>query len=133
MLHLFRKVVYDFRTNIILLGVFVVFAFLSFFLMRDYVLRNFRQLGGEIAASYAIDEEKNIISCERFIIRMAAIVEQSKHIENREKWLSKTFEALALTSPDDENINPFVVINGKVVTAGKNYNTRDFSEYRRAE
>lgn len=133
MLQLFRKVVYDFRTNILLLGVFVVFAFLSFFLMRDYILRNFRQLGDEIAASYAIDEEKNIISYERFIVRGAAIVEQSKKIADREKWLSNMFEALALTSTDDKNINPFAVVDGKVVTAGKEYNTRDFTEYWRSE
>lgn len=124
------KFLKDFRSHIIILIIFLVMALISFLIMHNYFISNSYALYTEVAKSYAIEEEKNFISYERFIVRTASVLEQILDDRYKITHAHNTFESLAATSKDDDNINPYGVINGTFIfsrdwnISNINYKTR---------
>lgn len=127
-----NKILRDFRSHFIMLFIFFIIALLSFFLMRASIIANTQKLGNEVAHYYAMEEEKNFLSYKRFLIRIAAIINNLHEFTAYDKYevIQELFTDLSATSLDDKNIMPYAVIDG-ITVAAKYMGTFDNELYKK--
>lgn len=110
-----NKILRDFRSHFILLAAFFIIALFSFLLMRSTIIANTQRLGNEIVHYYAMEEEKNFLSYKRFLDRIAVTINESRNFTDQTKWIEQFFKALQKSSKDDSNINPYAILNQKLI------------------
>ena len=122
---------------LILLVIMVVWGAL---LVRDKILGNVRELGTQLAQSYAAEEAARIDSFELFLTygatSMDELIDDGADAERMRTWLAR-FAAGATSALDGFSIDPYAVIDGGIVAANPRevspgFEYRDSSWYRDA-
>lgn len=106
--------------SVVLLLVVIGVSIFSLFLVRRVLLENAAEVGGEVANSYTLEEERNLEFYESLITMGSEYLEgfaaQGAEEDFIEKWMEDYLVKIA-ESLGDDTISPVAVIDGKMIAA----------------
>lgn len=106
--------------NAVLLFAVLLVSAASLFFARKVLKENARNMGEEIANSYAVEEEHNLEFYQSLITigsqYMESFVEEGYEEEFIDEWIKDYFHKITEVAGDDI-LNPYAVVNGTIIAA----------------
>ena len=105
------------KRRVVILIAVAAMAVCSLVVVRGVLLANAQRMGNEIAHSYSVENTRNLIGYETMLRLCTGYIDQQlKSSSDPETWIQIFMQSLVDIVGEDE-IDPYAVIDGKIVAA----------------